>query len=483
MSHWQPGTTLQNGRYIIAKVLGYGGAGVTYRAQDRVENRWVAIKTLNALMQTRADFAKHQERFIQEAFRLAKCSHPHIIRVDNICQEGDLWCMAMEYVAGGNLRQYAHSKGGLGEAEALRYIQQIGSALDYVHRQGFLHRDVKPANIMLREKNREAVLIDFGLARGFVQDETGDHTNARTESFAPLEQYKRKAKRGAYTDVYALAATLYYLLTLQLPFPAPIRHQGARLIPPIQYNPALSDPVNAAILKGMELLPGDRPPSILEWLALFSGAPASPPSAPLKPEQVPVVQVNRPPAPAPKIEKPTPKPQPRIETSAPTVHPVYNAEPTSALGLDYSFLQDLLSRGRLREADVETARLLLKLADREKAGWLDRVHVDNLVCEDLRALDRIWAEGSGQRFGFTTQARIYQQICSHWEPDAQAWKQFCTQVGWRNNNRLVPYKELSFNVWAPQGHLPALGSTIWGFTGWFPALAQRLQVCGLLPDP
>ena len=65
------------------------------------------------------------ERFIQEAFRLAKCSHPHVIRVDNICQEGPLWCMVMEYVAGGNLRQYAQSKGGLPVAEALRYIQQI----------------------------------------------------------------------------------------------------------------------------------------------------------------------------------------------------------------------------------------------------------------------------------------------------------------------------------------------------------------------
>jgi serine/threonine protein kinase len=324
------------------------------------------------------------------------------------------------------------------------------------------------------------VLIDFGLAREFVQDETVDHTNARTESFAPLEQYKRKAKRGAYTDVYALAATLYYLLTLQLPFPAPIRHQGARLIPPIQYNPALSDQVNAAILQGMELLPGDRPASILEWLALFSAAPAPKSVAP-KPVVAPFVQALAP-APGPEPEKPAPKPQPKIETSAPTEAPAYTAAPASALGLDYSFLQDLLSRGRLREADVETARLLLKLADREKAGWLDRVHVESLVCEDLRALDQIWGESSNQRFGFTAQARIYQKICSHWEPDAQAWKQFCAQVGWRNNNRLVPYRELSFKIWAPQGHLPALGSTLWGFPGWFPVLGQRLQVCGLLPD-
>ena len=271
MSHWQPGTIIQDGKYTIAKILGYGGSGVTYRAQENPSGNLVAIKTLNALMQTRSDFGKHQERFVQEAFRLAKCSHPHVIRVDNICQEGVLWCMVMECVVGGDLRQYAVAKGGLHEAEALRYIQQIGSALDYVHQQKFLHRDVKPANIMLRKQTMEAILIDFGLAREFVQDEIQTHTNSRTESFAPIEQYEKTAKRGAYTDVYALAATFYYVLTLQLPFPAPFRRQGAALIPPQQHNPNISDRINLAILKGMELNPENRSPSISAWLELLKG--------------------------------------------------------------------------------------------------------------------------------------------------------------------------------------------------------------------
>ena len=112
MSHWQPGTTIQDGKYKIAKILGYGGSGVTYRAQENSSGNWVAIKTLNALMQTRSDFSKHQERFVQEAFRLAKCSHPHVIRVDNICQEGALWCMVMECVAGGGFATIRRSQGG-----------------------------------------------------------------------------------------------------------------------------------------------------------------------------------------------------------------------------------------------------------------------------------------------------------------------------------------------------------------------------------
>jgi len=190
--------------------------------------------------------------------------------VDDVCQEGELWCMVMEYIDGGNLETLVKQKGGFQEVEAIRYIYQIGSALSYIHQRGILHRDVKPANIMRRNQNNEAVLIDFGLARDFIEDKTQIHTNSRTEGFAPLEQYSRNAKRGAYTDVYALAATLYYVLTLQIPFPAQFRNQGISLIPPKQHNPNISDQTNLAILKGMELHSEHRPDSIAEWLSMLT---------------------------------------------------------------------------------------------------------------------------------------------------------------------------------------------------------------------
>ncbi len=483
MSHWQPGTPIQDGRYVIGKVLGYGGAGVTYCAQERPSKEWVAIKTLNALMQTRSDFAKHQERFLQEAFRLAKCNHKHIIRVDNICQEGFLWCMVMEFVTGGNLRQYAQSRHGLPEAEALYYIHQIGSALHYVHQQGFLHRDVKPANIMLRPKLREAVLIDFGLAREFVQDEIDTHTNSRTESFAPLEQYEKRAKRGAYTDVYALAATLYFLLTLQVPFPAPFRLQGATLIPPKQHNPKIGDRLNAAILQGMELQAGDRPASIPDWLVLLSRPKASVPSP--APETKPEVKTANP-LPKPTIAVPlTPTPSsitlpglPPTNIQAKTKIPPSHlpANPIiSELGIDYTSLKTLISQVKLREADQETARLLLTLAQREPAGWLDKIHVENLPLQDLHLIDQLWSQGSNGRFGFQSQKNIYQKLGGTLEHQSSTWKSFCARVGWRQNNRMVPYKDLTFTLWAPEGHLPMMGQQIWGFVGWFSVLCHRLD--------
>lgn len=319
MIYWKTGQIIQKGKYVIDKVLGTGGAGITYRARDVQTQGIVAIKTLNPTIQAQPDFTKHQERFIQEAFRLAKCSHAHVIQVDDVCQEGELWCMVMEYIDGGNLESLVKQKGGLEEVEAIRYIYQVGSALSYIHKRGILHRDVKPANIMRRSENNEAVLIDFGLARDFIEDKTQIHTNSRTEGFAPLEQYSRNAKRGAYTDVYALGATLYYALTLQIPFPAQFRTQGISLIPPQQHNPKISDRTNLAILKSMELHSENRPESIAEWLSMLT-------------ENTEII-LSSSPIKAKKVEENTPtiNESPVTQQSSPSAHhtplPVMNVPP------------------------------------------------------------------------------------------------------------------------------------------------------------
>jgi serine/threonine protein kinase len=286
---WLPGYQLQSGKYIIIRMLAQGGFGVTYLARsDRGEQ--VVIKTLNETVQCRPDFAKFQEDFVREALRLAKCSHPHIVRVNDVFQQGQLWCIVMEYIQGKNLADIVANRSILPEAEAIGYIQQIGEALTVVHKQGLLHRDVKPANIIIRANQPEAVLIDFGIAREFTHDLTQLHTANLSDRFAPIEQYLSVAKRGAYTDVYALAATLYFLLTKRLPPPAPLRANGTEVLePPQQINPSISNRVNEAILKGMELKANNRPQSMQEWLQLLkepgsqnhtnlSKTPSSPPS-------------------------------------------------------------------------------------------------------------------------------------------------------------------------------------------------------------
>lgn len=272
MSQWTKGQRLKDGRYIVEELLGFGGFGVTYRARDQPSGQFVAIKTLNALQQSQPNFAARQETFVNEAMCLASCRHPHIVKVyPQLFQQDGLWCMVMEYIDGQDLASYLEDRGVLSEEEALRIIRQVGDALSYVHNQGFLHRDVKPANIILRRDNLDAVLIDFGLAREFVPGRVQSLTNHKTEGFAPIEQYERRGDFGAYTDVYALAATLYNVLTDKSPPPANFRKEfNIPLAPPKQHNPQISDRVNDTILQGMALEPKDRPQSVQEWLEIFS---------------------------------------------------------------------------------------------------------------------------------------------------------------------------------------------------------------------
>ncbi|MBO3459753.1 MAG: serine/threonine protein kinase [Aetokthonos hydrillicola CCALA 1050] len=280
---WTSGFQLHNGKYTVERDIAQGGFGITYLARANSNER-VVIKTLNERVQQRPDFAKFQQDFVNEALRLAKCNHPNIVKVCEVFQQGQLWCMVMQYIEGEHLADRVLNQGVLSEPEALGYIRQIGEALTVVHQNGLLHRDVKPANIILRSNPQQAVLIDFGIAREFTQNLTLLHTANLSHCFAPIEQYQSVAKRGAYTDVYALAATLYFVLTKRLPEPAINRANGTLLVEPQKINPSISDRVNRAILKGMEIEPQDRPQLMQEWLELLK----EPPQA---------VQPNQPPQP------------------------------------------------------------------------------------------------------------------------------------------------------------------------------------------
>ena len=266
---WNRGQQLQGDRYIIEQVLGESGFALTYLAQDNMGGR-VVMRTLNDAVP--AVVAKFQEDFADLALRLRKCRHPNLVQIYDVFQEGELWCMVREYIEGETLACRAENQGVMLEGEALRYIRQVGSALAVVHKNGLLHLDVQPSNILLRAGKSEPVLIDFGIARKLTPDLTPTGSNY----FAPIEQYEEFAKQGTFTDVYAMAATLYMLLTGTYPPPAPDRqlqslNLGADpLIPPQQLNQRISDRVNEAIVQGMALEPKNRPRTVAGWLKLFS---------------------------------------------------------------------------------------------------------------------------------------------------------------------------------------------------------------------
>ncbi|NEU74418.1 protein kinase [Hassallia byssoidea VB512170] len=273
MSNWAPGHQLKDSRYIIRKILGKGGFGIAYWVLDTKLSRDVVIKTLNPELKAQAYFEKLQQDFYHEARCLSRCSHPHIVQIYDFFSESGLECIVMQYIPGDNLNDRAFR--GITQQEALNYIHQISAALQVVHKNNLVHRDVKPANIIIQPSNNEAVLIDFGIAR---EVDIKIKTRALTECFAPIEQYSVDAPQEAYTDIYALAATLYFLLTKQKPVDSQTRYfhinQSGKdpLISPQQLNPRISPYTNNAILQGMKIFAAERPQSIIEWLNLLDKA-------------------------------------------------------------------------------------------------------------------------------------------------------------------------------------------------------------------
>ena len=289
MAYFTPGQLLKKGQYEIIDTLGQGGFGITYLAQDHKRKKQVAIKCLNVsfFKQRYRDkygniegfgefLAEEQDKFNTEAMVLATFDHPHIVKVyPELFQENGLSCMVMEYVKGKNLEQYLYAKGVFSESAGLDIIKGIGEALNYIHSRNYLHRDIKPANILLRESDNKAILIDFGLAREVNFAELMSLTNAKTPVFAPPEQFENRSNFTPALDIYALAATLYVIIAVHEPpfIPLPSPYLNAKIMldmkmaiePPQKYNSQISQKVNDAILKGMELDYRNRPQSISEW--------------------------------------------------------------------------------------------------------------------------------------------------------------------------------------------------------------------------
>ena len=263
------GKQLQGGKYKLETVLGRGGFGLTFRAHQNYLDQTVVIKTLNEAHWQAPNIGDLQRQFQDEARRLAMCSHPNVVRVSDFFIEDGLPYMVMDYIPGRSLYDIVIPGNPLPVRAAVSYITQIGKALQAVHAKGLLHRDVKPQNIMVHEQTGDAILIDFGIARELTQNPAQTHTSIVSEGYAPIEQYLPKAHRSAATDVYGLAATLYTLLTAEIPRAAVLRDRDP-ITPIRRLRPDVSEGMAAAIEQGMNIELRDRPQSVGRWLTMLN---------------------------------------------------------------------------------------------------------------------------------------------------------------------------------------------------------------------
>ena len=212
MQHLQPNTTLQGGKYRIERVLGQGGFGIMYLAEQLLLRRKDAIKEFfmqeycnrnESRVATNTPAAhdiveRFKKKFISEASTIAKFRHPNIIDIYDVFLENDTAYYVMEYIEGKSLEDVVKQHGALPEATAVGYIHQVGAALDCMHKQKINHLDVKPNNIMLRTNDKDVVLIDFGISKQY--DEKGKELTTTlvgiSEGYAPLEQYQKGALKS-----------------------------------------------------------------------------------------------------------------------------------------------------------------------------------------------------------------------------------------------------------------------------------------------
>ena len=277
--------------YEIEKVLGIGGFGITYLARDLNLDRLVAIKEYlpsefaireqDTSVQPASEKAKEtyqwgMDRFIKEAQTLSKFEHPNIVRVYAVFEENNTGYMVMAYEEGRSLKALLKEQGVFDEETLRGWLMPILDGLALVHQQGFIHRDIKPDNLYIRNDG-SPVLLDFGSARQSIGEETKTLTSLVSPGYAPFEQYYAKSdEQGPWTDIYGLGATLYHGITGKKPDDAVTRSKSiidgsVDQLPSVlgQYQENYSSVFLKAVDHAIQFKPEQRPQSVDAWKQEF----------------------------------------------------------------------------------------------------------------------------------------------------------------------------------------------------------------------
>ncbi len=324
----QPGERI--GKYVVEAQLGEGGNGAVYAARDAILGRRVALKILRPEMLHDATVAA---RFRQEAQAMAQLSHPHVVIVYDFVSDESRWALVMELIENGEtLSSLVKRSGRLPVNRALRLISHTASALGHAHRRGIVHRDVKPANVMVihDEHGEKAKLTDFGIAR-IMHGERRTHAQLTlgTLWYLAPEQAQNSAV-DARADVYALGCTLYEALTGRVPFPYDnvarvlASHVSETPRPLWEVVPGVPQEVDALVARCLAKNPADRPRDGEELRVLLDDVLAR-----LEPPRSPSAASLRPPTPAPQVPALPPSPHTRANSLIEGLWDGFSPQPSS----------------------------------------------------------------------------------------------------------------------------------------------------------
>lgn len=276
------GAMLRHNTYRIERILGQGGFGITYLAIDISLDRLVAVKEffpkdycdrvgdtsqISLGTSSSADFVSRlKAKFLKEARNIAKLDHHGIIKIHAAFEENNTAYYVMDFIDGETLSDKIKREGPLSMNKALEYIRKVANALDYIHQQKINHLDLKPANIMIRKSDDSPILIDFGLSKQY--DSEGNQTSTTptgiSHGYAPLEQYNDGGVKefSPQTDIYSLAATLFYLLTGKTP-----PHATKLIEDNIKFPPEFPDSLKSVVAIGMASARKNRFASVANFVS------------------------------------------------------------------------------------------------------------------------------------------------------------------------------------------------------------------------
>jgi serine/threonine protein kinase len=398
---------LLNDRYRPLDPIGRGGFGRTFKARDEYKpsKPYCVIKQFHG--KGFDDAAKAKELFHREAELQEKLGkHPQIPELLALCPQNSYLYLVQEFIDGCSLNQELKEKSTFSEDKIWQLLNDLLPILQFVHANQVIHRDVKPDNIIRHSADDKLFLVDFGIAKLATEAilvKTG--TVIGIEGYTAPEQHEGKPHFAS--DLYSLGATCYHLLTWADPSRLLYRHvDWQKEIRGKLEIKDISDELIDVLTKLLQPDISQRYQSAEEVLEAL------------------VIQQTK----------------------------ISSDHLSSAVGIDYSKLRDLLAARKWQEADEETAMVMLQAAGREEECWLDLEHITNFPCEDLGIIDRLWVKYSDGRFGFSVQKRIWQEVGG--QADYETERRLGDRVRWRVNNQWIDYSKLTFSVSAPLGQFP-----------------------------